>query len=75
MKKNLVLTAAIGFHISQLQLFIKSLRRFYSDQICIIVDNKDNDLVETLKKYDCESIITNINRKEIQFKRYDNTRY
>ncbi len=71
MNRNLVLSAAVGYNFQQIELFIKSLRRFYSDQICIIVDNKDNDLVETLKKYDCESIITNINRKEIQFKRYE----
>ena len=61
MNRNLVLSAAVGYNFQQIELFIKSLRRFYSDQICIIVDNKDHDLVETLKKYDCESIITNIN--------------
>ena len=70
MKKNLVLTAAIGFHISQLQLFIKSLRKYYKEEICFIIGSNDEEIENELKKYNCKIIKTNIDKRDIQLKRY-----
>ena len=70
MRKNLVLTAAIGFHISQLQLFIKSLRKYYKEEICFIIGSTDEEIESELKKYGCEIIKTNIDKRDIQLKRY-----
>jgi len=68
MRKNLVLTAAIGFHISQLQLFIKSLRKYYKEEICFIIGSTDEEIESELKKYGCEIIKTNIDKRDIQLK-------
>ena len=62
MRKNLILTAAIGFHISQLQLFIKSLRKYYREEICFIIGSNDEEIENELKKYSCEIIKTNIDK-------------
>ena len=43
MSKNLVLTAAIGFDISQVQLFIKSLRN-----ICSYIEQKPSFMRGTI---------------------------
>lgn len=70
MNKNLVLTAAIGFQLSQLQLFIKSLRRYYKDEICFIISSRDIEIEEELKKYNCVFIKTKIDKRDIQLQRY-----
>ena len=70
MKKNLVLTAAIGFHISQLKLFIKSLREYYKEEICFIIGANDKEIERELIKYNCEIVRTNIDKRDIQLKRY-----
>ncbi len=70
MEKNLVLTAAIGFQLSQLQLFIKSLRKYYEGKVCFIIGSKDSEIEEELKNYNCDCIKTNIDKRDIQLKRY-----
>jgi len=67
---NLVLAAAVGYKFKQIEFFIKSLRRFYKERIIFLISEQDVGLKEKLIEFDCESIITNINKKEIQFKRY-----
>ncbi len=70
MKKNLILTAAIGFQLSQLQLFIKSLREHYKDEICFVIGSKDIKIEDELKKHNCICIKTKIDKRDIQLKRY-----
>ena len=70
MKNNLVLTAAIGFQLSQLQLFIKSLREYYDGKVCFIIGSNDFDIEIELKKYNCDFIKTKIDKRDIQLKRY-----
>ena len=70
MKKNLVLTAAFGFGISQLELFIKSLRKYYDDDICFIIGPNDHLIKKELEKYDCICVEKNIDKRDIQLKRY-----
>ena len=71
MSKNLVLSAAIGYKFSQIEFFIKSLRKFYKDKIVLLISGGDIKLEEELKKFNCETIKIDINKKEIQFKRYE----
>ena len=71
MSKNLILSAAVGYNFQQIELFIKSLRKNYFDQICFIIDQKDNGLEKEIKKYNCDVIKTRVNKKKIQFKRYE----
>ena len=49
MSKNLILSAAVGYNFAQIEFFIKSLRKFYQDNVCIIIDNKDNFSLESYK--------------------------
>jgi hypothetical protein len=71
MEKNLILTAAVGYQFNQIEFFIKSLRKYYFEDICFIIGNKDFKLESGLKKYDCKIIKTKISKKKIQFKRYE----
>ena len=70
MKKNLILTAALGYNFKQVELFIKSLRKFYNDKVIFLIKEDDNELENKLRKYNCETIKVKTNKKEIQFKRY-----
>ena len=71
MSKNLVLSAAIGYKFSQIEFFIKSLRKFYKDKVVLLISGGGIKLEEELKKFNCETIKIDINKKEIQFKRYE----
>jgi hypothetical protein len=70
MKKNLILTAAFGFGVQQLELFIKSLRKYYEDDICFIIGPKDRLIKKVLEKHDCICVEKNIDKRDIQSKRY-----
>ena len=63
MSNNLILAAAVGYNFKQIELFIKSLRNFYFDKICLIIHRKDINLEKELKKYTREIIKTNIDKK------------
>ena len=71
MSKNLVLSAAIGYKFNQVELFIKSLRKFYYESVVFVIGLNDLELEQELKKFGCEIIKVKIDRKEIQFKRYE----
>ena len=70
MANNLVLTAAVGYDFKQIELFIRSLRKYYFDKVYIIIDKKDNLIEYEIKKFNCNVIKTSINKKDIQFQRY-----
>ncbi len=70
MNNNLVLTAAIGYSFEQIELFVKTLRKFYNGSITFLIGERDYDLEGKLNKFGCETIKTNTSKKEIQFKRY-----
>ena len=53
LEKNLILTAAFGFNIQQLELFIRSLRKYYTGDVCFVIGFNDNDIEQELKKYNC----------------------
>ena len=70
MKKNLVLTAAFGFGVPQLELFIKSLRKYYEEDICFIIGPKDYLIKKELEKHDCICVEKDIDKRDVQLKRY-----
>lgn len=71
MENNLVLTAAVGYNFEQIELFIKSLRKYYSGSIYIIIDKSNTSIEKHVKEYNCNVIKTSVNKKDIQFKRYE----
>ena len=68
MSNNLVLSAAVGYNFQQIELFIKSLRKYFSGQVCFIIGHNDSDLEAGLKKYSCNIIKTKINKKKFNLK-------
>ncbi len=70
MKKNLVIAAAVGLDVDQITLFVKSLRKYYYEDICIVIGHKDFALEEELEKYKTIILKTKIHKKSIQFERY-----
>ena len=64
MEKNLVLSAAVGYKFEQIEFFIKSLRKFYKEEVCIVIDAKNTELEKKLKDYNCNTINTQIGKNE-----------
>ena len=71
MQKNLILSTAIGYKFDQVKFFIQSIRKFYGGTIVFLIGENDHELEIELKKFDCELIKMSINKKEVQFKRYE----
>ena len=68
MSKNLVLAAAINYKFEQIKFFVASLRKFYNDKIVFLISEKDSELKDKLIEFDCETIITKINKKKFNSK-------
>ena len=64
LEKNLVLSAAVGYKFEQIEFFIKSLRKFYREEVCIVIDGKNIELEKKLKDYNCNLIKTQISKNE-----------
>ena len=47
--KNIVITPAVGLEFSPVEFFIKSLRKYYQDDVYFLVGPKDHDLKNGLK--------------------------
>lgn len=69
--KNIVLTAAFGLDLNQVELFIKSLRTYYNQQICLVIGKKDKDLIKKLESYKCDFVVADFHKHEIQSRRYE----
>jgi len=62
--KNLVITPAVGLEFNPVEFFIKSLRKYYQDDIYFIVGPKDLDLKKKLKFYNCKFYEVNVHKFE-----------
>ncbi len=71
MKKNLVIAAAVGLKVDQITFFIKSLRKYYAEDVCFVIGQDDYELEKELEKNQAIIIKTKVPRKSIQFKRYE----
>ena len=69
--KNLVLSAAFGLNIGQVELFVKSLRKYYQEEIYFLIGPKDVALKEKLKSYNCNFFLADVDKKEISTKRFN----
>ena len=69
--KNVVITTAIGLKSNEVEFFIKSLRKYYKDDIYFLVGEKDNDLKRKLAIYNCKFKEVKIHKHDIQLKRYE----
>tara|TARA_B110001452_G_C15160603_1_gene403711 strand:- start:60 stop:872 length:813 start_codon:yes stop_codon:yes gene_type:complete len=67
---NLIISAAIGLEPKQIEFFLKSLRRYYSEDIFFLVGKQDSAVKEFLKLYKCNFLEVKIHKFDIQLKRY-----
>ena len=49
---NLILSVAAGYNWKQIEIFIRSLRRFYSQKVILILNNPITDLISRLIDFD-----------------------
>ena len=49
MENNLVLSAAVGYKFAN-RNFIKSLRKFYKEEVCIVIDGKNTEIEKKIKR-------------------------
>ena len=61
---NLILSAAVGYNWSQLEIFIKSLRKYYDEKVVLILNDPDSELLKKLNEFNIEFIQTDIVPKE-----------
>ena len=62
MENNLVLSAAVGYKFEQIEFFIKSLRKFYKGEVCIVIDGK----IQRLKKIKRSTIVVPLKLKLVK---------
>lgn len=63
---NLVLGASFGYSPNQIEVFVKSLRKHYSDPVMLVVDSLSNGLEEFFNNYNISSYIHPINLTNIR---------
>ena len=68
--KNLVLSAACGLEPSQINFFLKSLRKFYNEDVFFLVGKKDYKTKQLLENFKCNFLEVNIHKFDIQLERY-----
>ena len=69
--KNIVLSAACGLETAYIELFIRSLRKYYKDEIFFLVKKEDFKIKKLLKEHDCEFLEISDHKFDIQIKRYN----
>ena len=68
--KNLVISSAFGFSPNQVGFFIKSLRKFYKDEIYFLINPNDIATKKLLNNYECKFMEVKCHKHDIQLKRY-----
>ena len=68
--KNLVISATFGFSVNQIDFFLKSLRRYYEDEVYFLISPNDKRVKNLLSYYNCKFLEVKSHRYDIQLKRY-----
>ena len=64
--KNLVLSAACGLEPSQINFFLKSLRKFYNEDVFFFFVKKDYKTKQLLGNFKCNFLEVNVHKFDIQ---------
>jgi hypothetical protein len=67
---NLILSVAAGYNWSQLEIFVKSLRKFYREKILLILNKPNTELIKKLKNFNIDFLDTKIIPSETYQSRY-----
>ncbi len=69
--KNLILSAACGLEAAYIEFFLKSLRKYYNQEIFFLIKKEDFKIKKLLKDYNCRFLEINDHKYDIQIKRYN----
>lgn len=69
--KNLVLSAACGLDPKAIEFFLKSLRKYYDEDICFLIQKNDIKIKKLLKIFKCDFVVVDVHKFDIQLKRYE----
>ena len=67
---NLILSVAAGYNWPQLEIFVKSLRKFYSEKVLLILNKPNIELIKKLKDFNIDFLDTKIIPSESYQSRY-----
>lgn len=67
---NIVISPAIGMPPEEVNLFLSTLRNFFSEEVLFLVGKDDSQLKKNLKYYECKFEEVNCHKHEIITKRY-----
>jgi len=68
--KNVILTPAVDIELDAAEFFIKTLRKYFKDDIYILIGAKDHKLKEMLSHFDCNFYEVDVHKYDVQLKRY-----
>ena len=68
--KNLVLSAACGLDPKQIEFFLKSLRKYYNEDIFFLVKKEDIEVKKLLNIHACNFLEIDVHKFDVQIKRY-----
>lgn len=68
--ENLIITAACGLKVKEVEFFLKSLRNYYNEKIFFVIGKNDLKIKKLLNIYNCNFLEVSVHRSEIQLKRY-----
>lgn len=68
--KNLVMTPAVGLEEQPLNIFLKTLRRYYDDEILLLLGKEDYKLKKLADNFKCVVKEISTHKHSIQMMRY-----
>ena len=68
--KNLIISPAVNLKTNEVEFFLKTLRKYYMDDIYFLVGKKDIDLKKKINFYNSKFYEVNEHGYDIQLKRY-----
>ena len=69
--ENLILTSAVGYDFTKIEVFIKSLRKFYFEEVAVLINKNQKDLKFFTDDYNVQLIETDIEAKKSYQQRFD----
>lgn len=68
--KNLILSAACGIDPKKIEFFLRSLRKYYKEDVIFLINKEDIITKKFLEDYNCQSLEISEHKFDVQNKRY-----
>ena len=67
---NLVLSAACGLDPKSIEFFLKSLRKYYNEEVIFLIKKEDNEVKKLLNQQNCRYLEIDVHKFDVQIERY-----